>query len=115
MITLTLDTPEKLHSYLPLIAPGYIHTRRDAERLHAELQKSYPYELDEFRKYTRIYSSVTEAFYDLYPGDIDEFKAEKCEDYQITTTDFTEFYCDWLTACYSLVFLDNGDLLIITE
>lgn len=69
--------------------------------------------LDEFIENAHKYSSVYEAFRNLFDGDINEFKREKCEDYGICTSDFGDFYADWLSENYTCYYIGKHKILIV--
>lgn len=114
MITLNLDTPELLHQHLPSLLPGIIDNLEDARTLHEALKDYYSFDFQEFADRATTYSSVSEAFRELYGGSIDEFKRQKCEDYECCFSDFGDFYADWLDSNCNPIYLTNK-ILIIAE
>lgn len=60
-----------------------------------------------------IYNNYRDAFVDFYPGDIDSFKWEKCEDYNCLFSDYGDFYADWLEANTNCCWLSGNKILII--
>lgn len=114
MITLNLDTPELLHQHLPSLLPGIIDNIEDARTLHEALKHYYSFDFQEFADRATTYSTATEAFHELYPGDIGEFKREKCEDCGKLISNFVPYYLDWLEDNYDPIYLTNK-ILIIAE
>jgi hypothetical protein len=68
--------------------------------------------LDEFEENAHTYSSVSEAFYELYDGSIDEFKRTTCEDYGACISDFGDYYADWLDSNFSVYYIGKKKLII---
>ena len=110
MIYATLNTPKKLM----LLMPGLLHNEEEAARLLKELETSPSYELEEFEEYARRYSSIAEAFSDLYTGSVSEFKQTKCEDYGINFSDYSDFMAEWITEhCSFTCWVNNKELVVI--
>jgi hypothetical protein len=99
-------TPQHLLDLLP----EHLDSIQEAEELLAEAGEDI-FSVDPDYVYT--FNSYTEAFRELYPGDIDEFKRVKCEDYECLFSDFSEFYEDWLAEKYTCYQLSNNKILII--
>lgn len=90
--------------------PEHLADLQEAEILLAEAGEDI-FTCDPDSVYT--FNSYTEAFRELYPGDIDAFKRVKCEDYNCLFSDFSEFYADWLTGKYECYELTTNKILII--
>ena len=119
MIYTPVTTPAELLAALP----GFLENEQEAAELLDQLQEQCNPQgprtwdddiyLDEFEKNAHIYSSKYEAFHELYGGSIDEFKRDVCEDYGICTSDFGDFYADWLAENYNCYYLGKHKILIV--
>lgn len=110
MIRLPLSTPDHLLRHLP----HYIVSNlSEARALLAALEHEEDWDLAEFVTAAHLYSSEYEAFRELYPGDIDDFKREKCEDYESCITDFSTHYTSWLEANVNPIYLSENKILIL--
>lgn len=99
MIYAPLTKPSQLLAVLPHL----LDTLEEAEEFWKYLNEGHDpacdLYLDDFsEEHASAYTSLREAFEDLYPGDIDEWKADRCCDYQCCFSDFTGLYEDWLFA-----------------
>lgn len=93
--------------------PQLLNNEDEARLLLQELQENNWEDLDEFKEDAVRYDSIEEAFSEQYPGSVDEFKAEKTEDYQCLFSDYSDFYCDWLVENLSFVAYVNKHNLIV--
>lgn len=119
MIYTPVLTPAELLAALPV----FLANEQEAAELLAQLQEQCkprpPHTfgedifLDEFEENAHIYHSPSEAFRELYGGDIDEFKREKCEDYECCFSDFGDFYADWLDSNYTVYYIGKNKLIIL--
>lgn len=116
-------TPVLNPAQLLAALPGFLENEQEAADLLDQLQEQCkprpPFKfgedinLDEFKKNARIYDSVYEVFRELYDGSIDEFKREKCEDYECCISDFGDFYADWLDSNYTVYYIGENKLIIL--
>jgi hypothetical protein len=94
--------------------PNLLSNEDEARMLLQELQENNWEDLDEFKEDAIRYDSTEEAFSEQYPGSVDEFKAEKNEDYQCLFSDYTDFYCDWLVEnCSFVAYVNKHNLIIV--
>lgn len=119
MIYAPVTTPAQLLAALP----GFLENEEEAQELLDQLlEETKPQgyrtvendiHLDTFAEDAHTYSSVYEAFRDLYDGSIDEFKRDVCEDYGICTSDFGDYYADWLDSNYTVYYIGKKKLIVI--
>ena len=116
-------TPVLNPAQLLAALPGILADEQEAAELLDQLQEQCKPQgartfgedifLDEFEENAHIYDSVYEAFRELYDGSIDEFKREKCEDYECCFSDFGDFYADWLDSNYTVYCIGKNKLIIV--
>ena len=119
MIYTTVLTPAQLLAALP----GFLANEQEAAELLDQLQEQCkprpPHTfgedifLDEFEENAHIYHSASEAFRELYGGDIGEFKRDTCEDYNACISDFGDYYADWLDSNYTVYYIGKNKLIIL--
>ena len=118
MIYTPVTTPAELLAALP----GFLENEQEAAELLDQLQEQCKPQgprtwdddiyLDKFEENAHMNSSVNEAFRELYDGSIDEFKREKCEDYEACISDFGDYYADWLDSNYTVYYIGKKKLII---
>lgn len=120
MIYAPVTTPAQLLAVLPHL----LENEQEAADLLDQLQEETKPQglrtwgtdllLDDFiEEHTKAYTSLREAFEDLYPGDIDDWKADRCSDYQLCFSDFTDLYADWLDSNYTVYYIGENKLIIL--
>ena len=94
--------------------PTLLANLQEAQKLF-DVIESYPEDLseEEFWQNAETYTDECEAFYNLYEGDIEEFKREKDEDHETSFGSYAKFYQVWLDQNYFNVFLSEKKLLIL--
>lgn len=108
-------TPEQLLAALPDLLDNL---EEAAELLEYEKQHGLPDHIvttSDLQENSTLYTSVREAFEELYPDSIDDFKAEKCEDYQLIFTDFSHFYINWLESNCTCIWLSSKKFIILDD
>lgn len=94
--------------------PQLLNNEEEARLLLQELQENNWEDLDEFKEDAIRYSNTDEAFRELYPRSVDEFNAEKNEDYQCLFSDYSDFYRDWLVeACAFVAYVNKHNLIVV--
>lgn len=110
MIYAILNTSRRLLAMLP----DLLNNEEEATRLLNELENSSAYDLEEFEQDARRFSSTKEAFEELYPGDIDEYKQTTCEDYGRSFDSYSDVMADWLSQNCSLTcWLNDKELIVL--
>lgn len=119
MIYAPVLTPAQLLAALP----DFLENEQEAADLLAQLQEqckptiTHPWEkdihLDEFTLDAHVYHSASEAFNELYGGNIDEFKRDTCETYNASISSFGDYYADWLNSHYGVYFIGKNKLIIV--
>lgn len=118
MIYAPVTTPAQLLAALP----DFLENEEEAQELLDQLlEETKPQggrtaendiHLDTFVEEADTYSSVYAAFSKLYDGSIDEFKRDVCEDYGISTSDFGDYYADWLASNYTVYYIGKKKLIV---
>ena len=110
-ISCIIETPQHLLDILS----QHLSNIQEAEELFSLIsQEKDDYYFSFAPSSVKSYSTLSEAFEDIYPGSVDNWKREKCEDYQLFFTDFTDLKEDWiLDNDYRLYYLTNKIIIII--
>lgn len=90
--------------------PEHLANMQEAETLLKEVDSDF-FHLDPSDIMT--FDSYRDAFASLYPGDVDSFKREKCEDYNCLFSDYGDFYVDWLEENFQCYWLGGNKILIV--
>lgn len=99
-------TPYTPYQLLDLL-PDHLETIEEAEELASILnEKEALFDPEAVQSY----ATPTEAFIDLYPHDIDEYKQSVCDSYGILFTNFSELYEEWLQARNVIILSNNKTL-----
>jgi hypothetical protein len=105
MIYAPLTKPSQLLAVLPHL----LDTPEEAEEfwkyLNEGLDPACDLFLDDFsEEHAKAYTSIREAFEDIYPDDIDELMDEICCDYKLSFVDLPDLCENWLfekhTCCW---------------
>lgn len=107
MIYAPVTTPAQLLAALP----DLLENEQEAADLLDQFKEEDIY-LDEFKENAHIYHSVSEAFHELYGGDIGEFKRDTCETYNACISNFVDYYADWLDSNYTVYYIGKKKLII---